>query len=347
MVERKLRLAPSCYHVLHLIPVMAAHERNFLVDEGLVDEVGDYGYELVTGGLVPFGWEKQALGRGMKEQGIDIALDVLGATVFHHQQHPRGRELRIVAGWRNQSDMCWVGQPEIHSLRELRGKRLGVMDYGDILYRGLRPWLREAGLDPDRDVDWVRGIHPGHQAEALRAGDVDATFMRTFEGQDLSAEGFNVLIEIRRQYPRGRPDRVIAATPEVLERQPEAVVAFLRAMLRAYWYVRDQPRNFQHLYDMERRLRRASRDDEERYKRFANPTPRHHEHLPFPIDGLPTALDVVAQEEYDAGDIDAMPDIDAVCRLEFVRQAFADLRSRPELQDDYARARSVVERVGY
>ena len=29
MLDGKLRIAPTCYHVLHLLPVMSAHEMNF------------------------------------------------------------------------------------------------------------------------------------------------------------------------------------------------------------------------------------------------------------------------------------------------------------------------------
>jgi hypothetical protein len=35
MLDGKLRIAPTCYHVLHQVPVMTAHELNFLYDEGL------------------------------------------------------------------------------------------------------------------------------------------------------------------------------------------------------------------------------------------------------------------------------------------------------------------------
>ena len=44
MLEGKLRMAPTCYHVLHLIPVMAAHEMNYFYDEGLRTESGQPAY---------------------------------------------------------------------------------------------------------------------------------------------------------------------------------------------------------------------------------------------------------------------------------------------------------------
>ena len=47
MLGGKLRLAPVCYHVLHLIPAMVAHEMNFFRDEGLIDDEGLANYEIL------------------------------------------------------------------------------------------------------------------------------------------------------------------------------------------------------------------------------------------------------------------------------------------------------------
>lgn len=351
MLAGKLRIAPACYHVLHLIPAMVGHERNFFAEEGLSDDAGGvYGYEFVPHGLVPFGIEKYGLGQAMKEKSVDISIDVLAATVFHHQRYPQGDEFKIIAGWRNQSNAVWVGQPEIHSLRDLRGKRLGIIDFGDVLYRGIRPWLREVGLDPERDVTWIRGINQPHNQAAMRERRVDATFMRAWEAEELVGEGYHLLLDVKRQYPRGRPDRVIVATTRIIEERPDLVAAFLRGMLRSYWFIRDQPHNFEAVYNVERRLRRESPDPDERIGKFTGATPRHLEAHPFPLDGLATAFDVVAQEEYDAGDIDVLPDavaIESACRFEFVREAYRDLASRPELQPVLERLQGVVQRLGY
>ena len=43
MLDGKLRIAPTCYHVLHLLPVMAAHEMNFFYDAGLKTADGRLG----------------------------------------------------------------------------------------------------------------------------------------------------------------------------------------------------------------------------------------------------------------------------------------------------------------
>jgi ABC-type nitrate/sulfonate/bicarbonate transport system substrate-binding protein len=346
-LARKLRIAPACYHVLHIIPAEIAHERNYFVDEGLAEGSAEYRYEIVPGGLVPFGLEQQGLGQGMKEKGIDIALDVLVATPLYHQLHPRGTEMAIIAGWRNQHQSMWMAQPGIKEAGQLRGRRIGVIDFGDILYRSLRPWLRQAGLDADTDVEWVRGVAPPKNAARLRAGDVDATFVPPWEAPDLLAEGFELIWDPKRDYPGGNPRRVITASRAVLDERPEEIVAFLRAMIRSYWYMRIQPDHYDVCYEIERRLRRASHDPDERTWRFHAKTPMHLETSPFPIDGMATGLETVVREDFDAGEFDRMPDIDAACRFEFVERAFTDLMDRPELKPDYQRMREIVAKVGY
>src|SRR5579864_6331450 len=99
-MSRILRIGPACYHTLHLLPPMVAHDMNFFYEEGLHDESGNRTYEIVPGGLSPFGWEKETLPRAMFDKGMDIAMDVLPLTVLLAQQ--KGFDPHIIAGWRNQ-----------------------------------------------------------------------------------------------------------------------------------------------------------------------------------------------------------------------------------------------------
>src|SRR5262245_47928738 len=76
MREGKLRIGPTCYHTLHIVPVMAAHEMNLSSDEGLKTADGSRAYEILRDPMVPFGLEKLGISQGMKERSVDIALDV-------------------------------------------------------------------------------------------------------------------------------------------------------------------------------------------------------------------------------------------------------------------------------
>jgi ABC-type nitrate/sulfonate/bicarbonate transport system substrate-binding protein len=145
MLDGKLRIAPSCYHVLHLIPVMAAHEMGFFYDEGLKTEDRAPAYKILRQAMVPFGLEKLGISQAMKEQSVDIALDVQSRTVFY--QRARGADLYIISGWRNQHTNVWVGAPHIKSLKDLKGKRVGISDFNSIRHWAIQIQLRKAGLD--------------------------------------------------------------------------------------------------------------------------------------------------------------------------------------------------------
>lgn len=67
----------------------------------------------------------------------------------------------------------------IHSVRDLRGKRLGVAGIGDHGELVIRAELKNAGLDPKRDVEAVDlgdMLNFLHKYEKLKAGEVDAIF---------------------------------------------------------------------------------------------------------------------------------------------------------------------------
>jgi hypothetical protein len=70
MLDGRLRIAPTCYHVLHQVPVMTADEMNFLYDEGLKAADGSLAYTILHDSMVPFGLEKLGISQAMKEKSV-------------------------------------------------------------------------------------------------------------------------------------------------------------------------------------------------------------------------------------------------------------------------------------
>jgi hypothetical protein len=119
-------------------------------------------------------------------------------------------------------------------------------------------------------------------------------------------------------------------------------------MIRAYWFVRDMPKNFEYLYNLERRLRCASPDPEEREIKFAGESPQHLEAMPFPIDGLATGFEDLLRDEKAVGDLNYdVPPISEVSAQDLVTEVFNELRARPELQEEFNRVRAAARRWGY
>ena len=319
---------------------------NFLYDEGLQDDSGREHYEIVPHGLAPFGFERTTLVQAMKDKEVQIATDVQPRTALY--LNSQGEDCCVIAGWRNNRGRTLVAKRELHTLKDLRGKRIGISDIGDNHQLLLIYWLQQAGLDPESDVQWVTGIGPENRLTPLIEGRIDAGLV-THGGDhiaELQKAGLAVLQDFSSAYPNGRPDRVIVSSNRVLEERREEVKAFLRAILRTYWFVRDA-RNFFYFQNLERRLRRESPNHFEQVRPVHAKSPDWMEkHQAYPIDGLATGLEEYANEMIALGDVKNI-NLEKVLRQDLMREAFQELSARAEIKPELERAREVVKRIGY
>src|SRR5947208_7291608 len=63
-----------------------------------------------------------------------------------------GLPVRIAAGFLDNWPMTLIAQPEYKSLKELKGKTLGVSSYGATPDVGARMMLKQMGLDPAKEI---------------------------------------------------------------------------------------------------------------------------------------------------------------------------------------------------
>ncbi|MGA8297619.1 MAG: ABC transporter substrate-binding protein [Acidimicrobiales bacterium] len=343
--RRPLRIGPSCYHVLHLVPPTIADQLNYFYDEGLHDEDGLETYEIVPDSHAPFMFEKQTLWQTMKERGIDVTMDVKPSTVAFLQQ--QGKGLRVIAGWRNQMAFYVVGRSGLSTLKDLVGTRVGIIDPDDILVTMLTYWLIQEGIDPKNDIEWVTGIDTRRGPFALREGRADAAFVDSLDLPGLLDEGYVQIFDVGAHYPNGRPDRVIAATEKAIDERPEDLKAFIKGMIRAYWFIRRQPENIELTAAIEARLRRRSPDPDERVRMAQFGSAVQAEMMPFPFDGLPIGLEQYLNEAVVIGAIDALIEPNKISQLDMAKEAYGELSTRSELQDDLERARQVTAKYGF
>ena len=329
-----VRIGPSHYHVGHIVPAMVAKEMTYFEEEGLA------AYDLYHGGLIPAIAETIALRRAMTEKGVDITPDVKPSAVF--ALAARGEDVHIVGCWRNRQDFRWYGAKGLESFADLGGKRLGVRDIGGIDHISLRTAVKRHGLDPDHDVTFVRGsrFHPHENPEvSLREGEVDVIALNGDDSRGLAEEGYPLLLTSRDLYPRGRADRVIIATERMVEQETELLEAYLRATIRAYWFITDYGVNRPYLEALVKRLRQTCLDAEEASRSGVEGGGR----LSLPFDGAPSveALRDMVDEGKEFGDLDDGFELEPVVRLEFVERAFAELRAREGLQNQMHRVRDI------
>src|SRR5207247_11470520 len=63
-----------------------------------------------------------------------------------------GLPVRIVAGFLDNWPMTLIAQPEYKSLKDLKGKTLGVSSYGATPDVGARMMFKQIGLDPEKEI---------------------------------------------------------------------------------------------------------------------------------------------------------------------------------------------------
>jgi ABC-type nitrate/sulfonate/bicarbonate transport system substrate-binding protein len=241
-----------------------------------------------------------------------------------------------------------VAPPHIKSLTDLKGKRVGISDFNSIRHWAIQIQLKKAGLDLERDIQWVRiGVNSRLHRDAIRNGKVECAPVPPWYAEDLKKEGCNALVSPADQYPDGRPERIIAATGRILEEHPEMVKSFLKGMIRAYWFVRDMPKNYEYISNLEKRLRLSSPDPEERVVSHLR-SERDLEAMPFPLDGKATGFEDMLKEEERLGELNYdVPAIKDVCAQDLVNEAFEELRERRELDAEFQRLSRIAERWGY
>ena len=220
-------------------PALAADELGFFKGEGLDVKIE----------LVPMLGATRALRSG--------AADAMIAGSVHDL-------LTEFPGWRG-AKLCVAlsqGTPWLLTVRAdlqakrgdvaaLRGLRLTAAEGPDLVFKRL---LRAGGLDPDRDLEIVAlpGAHERHvsfgvfAAQALAAGKIDGFWANAMGAETAVSRGVGKIhVDVRRG---DDPDEVrfftfagLATTDDFIAREPDAIDAAVRAIVKAQAALRADP----------------------------------------------------------------------------------------------------------
>jgi ABC-type nitrate/sulfonate/bicarbonate transport system substrate-binding protein len=332
----------SFYHVGHVVPFYIAHEQGFFREEGLVH------YEHGTWSLLPHALERDGLALAIRDHGADVVTSVDIASAL--AQRLKGEDLYIISGWRYTPDLKWYGRHGITHVSQLRGKRIGLREKDGIISIFMENALRDAGIDPDTEVEWVYsavfgyGNDPAH-LQMLRSGQIDAMYSSPFI-QQREKEPFPLLLDPAAIFPR-RMGKVVVAPGKSIRERPDEIRAYLRGQIRAFWFMRDVS-HFQYLRDLEERLRSQTHNEEERYIRMVT-SPEKVESWSCPIDGAVSAaeLKTVMDDLVARGQLARPLPVDEVMEGSLVKQAYEELSRRLELQSALAVTKRAVEKYGF
>ena len=344
-LDQPLLIANSNYHVGHQVAIFVSAEQGFFREEGLKE------YEYDARGLIPGPLERDGLGMTITNHGVDIATAVdVEAAIY---QRSLGADIYIVGGWRYTPFLRWYGAKHLTDMSKLRGGRIGMREKEGLVQVFITDALREASVDPEKEVEWVYNPvfgyrnNPAHM-EMLRSGKVDAITSQPPFSDQLEREGYPMILDPNKVFPR-RPGKLTVATGQTIEKRPDELRAYFRAIIRAFWFMRDV-KNFEYLRDLEKKLRKTNTHNEDERGVVAIVTgPDRVESWAIPVDGGVTAeaIQRIADEMVKSGKLAKSLPAKDILRDNAIKAAYKEVSGRAELKNPLSIALAAQEKYGF
>jgi NitT/TauT family transport system substrate-binding protein len=225
------------------LPMRVAAERGFFEKEGIKPRLITFqGTNLML----------TALMAGELDY-VTILPFIAGAAV-------RGLPVKIVAAATKASGYAIVAKPDIHDLKDLKGKRVAINSFGSSADFAIYTVLRRSGLDPNRDVilQAISGS-PDARFAALISGTVDATVVNSPFEYRAEQKGFKTLVSLREMAQFVRiPITGVSTSQKKIDKDPEEIVHVLRALRAAILFIQSERETGIELMEKTLKLDRAA-----------------------------------------------------------------------------------------
>ena len=215
---KKVRFSTTGISISEL-PFKVAQLRGFYREEGLEVETilirGAVGMQALLGGSVDY----------TSASGSTIAAAVRGLPV----------KLVFISSSKPQFDL--ISQPQIKSIQELKGKIVGISSRGGSNDLMMQMILQKNGLAPNKDVSTIIVGAQEETVLALRTKLIAAALLTPPRPFMLQREGYN-RIAYSGDYLSTYANGGIGVTDEKIKTNPAEVAAFVRAVVKALQFSR-------------------------------------------------------------------------------------------------------------
>ncbi len=148
-----------------------------------------------------------------------------------------GQKFKSVWGGYNMAYINWHAQPKYKSIADTKGGRYAITKYGSLTDFLTRYLVRNAGLDPEKDVNILQiGTGPAIFS-ALLAGQVDVAVISPVQSYTAEEKGFPI-IGSQKQIAPDWPTHIVYAKEDFIAKNPNTIKAFLRATSKTMDWMR-------------------------------------------------------------------------------------------------------------
>ena len=189
----------------------------------------------------------------LKEEGFDAELIVISGPVANValsngdtdyfsgfgsalRSILQGLPLRFVACYRPTPHFMLQTRPEYKSVRDLKGKTIGITAYGSGTELVGRLMIKHFGLDPDKDVKFIPGGSSEGRLIRMQQGLLDATVATVPTDYHGRKMGYPILVRSEDLFTY--PFSGLTAHVKKIKEKPDEVKRVIRAGIKANRYMR-------------------------------------------------------------------------------------------------------------
>src|SRR5262245_6912609 len=227
-------------------------------------------YASVTGNTAVITYIAQRAGL-FEKQGLDVELILitggpasvsalingdgdldLRAPIAALQAMAHGVKLIFLLSQSNTLEYDVVTRPEIKDIKQLKGKKVGIIRFGGISELMVRYLFQKLGLDADKDIAIVQVGQA--RFVAMEKGAIDATVLASAESAYAKRNGFRVLDMPTLPFFGS----TIVAAPAVAAKRADVMTRYMKGYLDGVrFFLSERERSSQYLADL---LRTKERD---------------------------------------------------------------------------------------
>ncbi len=171
--------------------------------------------------------------------GISGEIDVLGSIGSAIRSIQRGTPLRVVSVTLRRPLFFLVARPEFNSVKDLRGKTMGIVTFGGSQHTTAKRMLALGGINADKEVT---AIQVGEESVLLQALTTNAIQVAAISPPyaQIAREKFKMKILETSTDKFASIQNGAAVHVKMLQEKPEFIKRFLRARARANKYFMEQ-----------------------------------------------------------------------------------------------------------
>lgn len=215
-----------------------------------------------------------------QEQGLEVATPVVGPGNAHMaawigghidfslnintdlvvRSNAQGEKLYAAAGSSNKINYVLFGAANVKSWNDLKGKTVAVEGPASSSEYLVRDLAAKHNLVPGKDFQFVTIAGTVSEREqAVIGGAAGAALGTGSDWPTLRLKGLNKLGDLSEVYPNFQ-QAIIGARGEVLDKQPEASIAFLKGIVRSFQFLQD-PKNDKEVLELLKSKEQLSVDE--------------------------------------------------------------------------------------